>query len=100
MKKFLANDVQVLNVRAKWSIDAHLSGKMQRSLFSHADVVKALRKYVLDTDPTLEAKKSYVSLIERSMEKVDDTLLTGQWNCVRTTPDNPFLISDAPVVTW
>jgi Protein of unknown function (DUF4238) len=98
--KFLANDLQVFNVSAKWSIDLLLSGKIREGLVSRADVAKAARKYVLDADHTLEAKKSYVRVIEAAMENVDEILLTGQWIYLRTTPDNPYVISDAPVVTW
>ena len=83
MNKFLANDLQVFNVSAKWSIDLLLSGKMQGGLVTRADVINAARKYVLDTDPTVEAKKSYVRLIEAAMETVDDTLLTGQWDYLK-----------------
>jgi hypothetical protein len=100
MNKFLANDLQVFNVSAKWSIDLLLSGKMQAGLFTQADVVKAAHKFILDADPTIEAKKSYVRLIEAAMESVDERLLTGQWDHLTTTPDKPFVISDAPVVTW
>ena len=41
INKFLANDLQVFNVSAKWSIDLLLSGKMPGRLVTHADVVKA-----------------------------------------------------------
>jgi len=34
------------------------------------------------------------------MESADDKLLEGQWDLLPTTPDRPFVISDAPVVTW
>lgn len=77
-----------------------LSGKMRGRLVTRADVVKAARKYVLDSDPTVEARKSYVRLIEAAMESADERLLTGQWDHLASTADKPFVISDAPVVTW
>jgi hypothetical protein len=99
MNIFLDNDLQVLNVSAKWSLDGLLSGRLQ-GLVTRADVIRAAKKYALDTDPTVEAKKSYVCMIESALETVDETLMTGMWNYMTTTPDIPFVISDAPVVTW
>jgi hypothetical protein len=100
MNKFLANELQVFNVSAKWSMDLLLSGKMRAGFVSRTDVVKAAHKYVLDADPTIEAKKSYVRMIEAAMVSADEKLLTGQWDYLATTADRPFVISEAPVVTW
>jgi len=100
INRFLANDFQVFNVSAKWSIDLLLSGKMSVGLVTREDVVNAARKYIVDADPTTEARRSYVRLIEAAMESADEKLLTGRWDQLATTPENPFVISDAPVVTW
>jgi hypothetical protein len=37
--------------------------------------------------------------MERAMAFLDDNIDDGHWNVIHTTPDNPFIIGDAPVVT-
>jgi hypothetical protein len=39
-------------------------------------------------------------MIEGAMLNIDGKLLAGDWKCLRTVPTKPFIISDAPVVTW
>ncbi|MGC9197811.1 MAG: hypothetical protein ACP5E5_02600 [Acidobacteriaceae bacterium] len=100
MDRFLDNREQVLTVSAKWSMDRVLSRRMPGGLITPAMVAEVVRKHVLDRDPTAAAKESYVRQIEAAMDTVDEKLLRGQWNYLTTTPDNPFVILDAPVVMW
>ena len=34
------------------------------------------------------------------MNEFDDVICNGKWEILRTSADDPFIISDAPVVTW
>jgi hypothetical protein len=36
----------------------------------------------------------------RAMEFTDETMENGQWNVIQTNLDHPFVIGDAPVVSW
>src|SRR5579863_5042899 len=38
--------------------------------------------------------------IEKMMSELDRELFSGKWNDIRTVLTDPFIISDAPVVTW
>ncbi len=38
--------------------------------------------------------------LEAFMSNIDDKIFAGKWDCVWTEPADPFIISDAPVVTW
>lgn len=43
---------------------------------------------------------TYVEAREREMVYLDESMDSGDWNVAQTTPDIPFVIGDAPVVTW
>lgn len=43
---------------------------------------------------------AYVDAMERALDYFDERLASGRWGIVPTTEDNPFIIGDAPVVTW
>jgi len=43
---------------------------------------------------------NFVSVIQNRIDWLDEKMLHGEWKVIRTTADKPFIISDAPVVTW
>jgi hypothetical protein len=100
VEKFLHNEKQLQTVVAKWNIDRMLSGKPFDRLITGEDVIGTAREMQSDLAAPDEAKKSYVRMIENAMRDVDHRLMTGQWKFLRTVPESPFVISDAPVVTW
>jgi hypothetical protein len=100
VEKFISNEVQVLTVAAKWSIDLLLGGKVRNALVTKQHVVHAAMGLLENYQTERKRQQSYVEMIERAMLKLDEALFDGRWDCRRTSPDNPFVISDAPVVTW
>ena len=38
--------------------------------------------------------------LERSMALTSRSFLNGDWNTIQTDLEHPFVIGDAPVVTW
>lgn len=98
--QFLNNERQVLTVAAKWNIDLFLSGRLGRVLITGGDVRESVRDRLEKHLTEMGAQSSYVATIERMMSECDEKLSSGQWNYIRTTLDDPFIISDAPVVTW
>ena len=100
LETFLSNDHQIRTVAAKWSIDLLLSGVVRVGLVTREDVIQVARSVEAKVPEAVRARRSYVDLIERAMGEVDEHLMTGQWDYLRTVRENPFVISDAPVVTW
>ena len=97
---FLKNEVQILTVAAKWSIDLLLSGKIQHSLVTPDVVVRVARSLLHNYDTERNRQASYAESIERAMATFDETLFSGTWRFLRASVNEPFIISDAPVVTW
>jgi hypothetical protein len=100
LKLFLENESQVLTVAANWSIDLLLSGRIRSGMVTREQVITTARACAEEFSPDIRAQKSYVRMIENAMLNIDGKLLAGEWNYLRTVPSRPFIISDAPVVTW
>lgn len=98
--QFLRNESQVLTVAAKWNLELYFSGRLRSGLVTSADVKVAARDLLQKHLTEMSAQSSYVAIIGKMMSECDEKLSLGQWDCIRTTLDNPFIISDAPVVTW
>src|SRR5581483_4824967 len=97
---FLTNETQVQTVAAKWSMDLLLSGRIRSGLVTREHVIASARAHAVGFSQAVRAQKSYVRTVEAAMSHIDDKLLAGEWNYIRTVPTHPFIISDAPVVTW
>lgn len=100
LRLFMENECQVQTVAAKWSMDLLLSGRMRHGLVTREHVIASARACAAEFSVEVKAQKSYVRMIEEAMSNIDDKLFAGEWNYIRTVPTNPFIISDAPVVTW
>jgi hypothetical protein len=90
---FIENESQVLTVAAKWSLETG-------SLVTKESVLKMARAHSSDHFKGTNAQRSYVGIVQKMMSETDKELLSGEWNYIRTVPTDPFIISDAPVVTW
>jgi hypothetical protein len=99
MQSFVENERQVLTVAAKWNIDYLLGGGDGTGLFTESDV-RAMRNRYDRIPVEIRAQSCYIRTIEVFMAEVDSSLLDGHWSFIRTSLQNPFIISDAPVVTW
>jgi hypothetical protein len=97
---FLNNESQVLTVATKWNIDLILSGQTRRGLFTSEEIKAGVRSALQERLTETGAQGSYISALERMMSECDERLFRGEWNLLRTTINDPFIISDAPVVTW
>lgn len=97
---FVKNESQLLTVAAKQSIDQLLSDSSKRGLVTKQEVIAQALDYAREVPRKIRAQQSYVRMIEDAMSSVDDKILAGRWNYIRTAANDPFIISDAPVVTW
>jgi hypothetical protein len=96
---FMANDIQVRTVAAKWSMDLLHIG-VRRCLVTREQVLARARAVTADVAEEVRAQQSYVSTLQTFMSKIDEKIFAGKWGCIRTDASDPFIISDAPVVTW
>jgi hypothetical protein len=77
-RALLANGSQIAQIAGKWTLDLIGQGQpMQRTV-------------------TLDEVRAGV----QGMAYLDEGMDSGMWNVMHSVPDNPFVIGDAPVVTW
>ncbi len=77
-------------------IDRRLALRM----VTRKEVVAAIEKTIAEHSSADEAQRLYVQSVETMMDFADENMLNGQWGILRAEPDQPFVIGDAPVVTW
>lgn len=69
-------------------------------LLTREEVVGIIESAIAKHSNAHEAQRRYVQSVETMMEFADENLLNGDWGILRAEPDNPFVIGDAPVVSW
>lgn len=99
LQKFLGNDRQLATVAAHWGMNNYFKGLRLR-LITSEDVANAARRMVADRKTASAEQESFVNGIVGAISALDEVMLHGEWSMLRTTADDPFILSDAPVVTW
>lgn len=101
LQSLLANDDQISQIAARWTIGQIAIGIAPEEAVVTADQVRErLKETILHVQTEEHIQTSYVDAMERALMNFDQRIAGGQWGIVTTTPDNPFIIGDAPVVTW
>jgi hypothetical protein len=96
----LGNDPQLIaNLVAHYTLENY--AKRQEHLVVTISIVRAvirerIRIHSLPDAPQLR----YIETMETMMGFDDEKIREGEWRVLATTPDRPFVLGDAPVVTW
>jgi hypothetical protein len=100
MRALLANDQQISALAGKWTLDMIARGHPLARTITPGEVRQALVKAIDDQLADDQIQHTYADTIERALSRLDDGMIDGNWELLNTTPENPFVIGDAPVVTW
>jgi hypothetical protein len=100
MRNLLANEEQLSKIAAKWTMDIIEDGHQLRRLVTKEEVAEMTRELIEEHLSDDQLQHDYAGAVERMMANPDETMAAGAWGIIRTEPDNPFVIGDAPVVTW
>jgi hypothetical protein len=100
LNSLLGNDAQLRTVAAHWNIDAHFRGLKLGRLMTGEDVARAAMGLVRDEQSPTAMQKAFAGSVARAMSVLDQATLRGEWRIIRTTLDEPYILSDAPVTTW
>lgn len=99
MRSLLANDQQIATLAAKWTLDIIARGHPLARTVTTEEVRESLLKMIDDHLADDQIQHTYAGTIERALSRPDDGMLNGNWELLHTTPGEPFVIGDAPVVT-
>lgn len=99
-RSLLGNEEQLRRIAAKWTLDMIDGGHSLGRGVTIDDVRKAVQEMIDDQLAADQFQHTYSGTMERAMSRFDEQMLNGNWNLLHTSTDNPFVIGDAPVVTW
>jgi hypothetical protein len=99
-RALLANESQISQIAGKWTLDLICQGQPMQRTVTLDEVRAAVRGMLDDMTASEHQQTTYVDTMERAMAYLDDGMDSGMWNVMHTAPENPFVIGDAPVVTW
>jgi hypothetical protein len=100
MNALLSNDEQLEIIAAKLTVEGAERGYALTRPLTKEDVAKVLRRNIEGQNTESQLQHNYARSVEVMLSGVDQNLLYGHWDILRTEPDEPFAIGDAPVVTW
>jgi hypothetical protein len=98
LEKFLANESQVLTVAAHWSLEQTFKGN---PMWAGTRYVKRIATRLLEASRTPSSEQAnFVAAIHNVINRLDEWMLEGEWKILATASNDPFIVSDSPVVTW
>lgn len=99
LRSLLSDDQQLSDLIGKHTMDVIALG-LDTRMVTREEVVSAIEKTIAAHSDAHEEQRRYIQSVETMMEFADDKMHNGDWGIVHTEPDKPFVIGDAPVVTW
>lgn len=99
LRSLLSDEQRLSELSAKHTMDLIDHGLAVR-MVTREDVVAAIENTIAAHSDTDEAQRRYIQTVETMMEFSDVNMLNGDWNTIHAEPEKPFVIGDAPVVTW
>ena len=98
-RALLSDERKLCELAAKHTMDMIERGYPLR-IVTKEEEVEAIEKTISAHSSSDEVQRSYVQTIETMMAYADEKMATGAWGIIRAEPERPFVIGDAPVVTW
>jgi len=99
LRSLLSDEQRLSELIAKYTMDVIDRGLAVR-MVTREEVVAAIENTIAAHSDDDEAQRRYIQTVETMMDFADVNMLNGDWGIVHTEPDKPFVIGDAPVVTW
>ena len=100
LRALLSDDQKLSDLAAKLTMDMVNSGYQLRRMVTKQEIIDGIKREIARHTNDDEAQRSYIQTMETMMAFADETMLNGHWGIVHTEPNKPFVLGDAPVVTW
>jgi hypothetical protein len=94
------DEERLAQITAKFTMDAIKLGYGVDYVLTKQDVLDVMQARITKNPTAEETQLDYLHAIETMTAFPDEVMVNGHWGIIRTEPDNPFVISDAPVVTF
>lgn len=100
IRSLLAKEEKLAQIAGRWTLQIIRLGHPLQRTVTIDEVRSTGEKMIAAMQAQGHLQTTYVDTMERTMALCDDELDNGVWNVMHTTPDAPFVLGDAPVVTW
>lgn len=98
---FLNDSKQLATVAAHLNMEALAQRRrFSEGLITPEHVAKRVKNMMRLHNTPDALQRSYVEGIKNQMSHVDPLLRASEWRWVRTTPNDPFMLSDSAVITF
>ena len=87
-------------IAVSWTHDKIRHGKSLNETIGVNKVIETIDRFIEIFKSPGHVETSYADTMERVMKDEDATFDGASWGIIHAKPDNPFVIGDAPVVTW
>lgn len=100
LEKLKNRDDLLERIAANWTLEKIGQRWRLNEPIGVSKVIETIDVFIARFKRPGRVESSYADTMERLMEDEDTTFDGARWGIVHTEPDNPFVIGDAPVVTW
>ena len=100
LRALLSDDQKLSELAAKQTLEMIGEGYPLRRTVTKKEIVAGIEREITRHASADDVQRSYIQTMETMMAFADENMLNGHWGIVHTEPDEPFVIGDAPVVTW
>ena len=100
LRALLTDDERLSQLAAQRTMDMLDDGYPLRRTVTNQEIVDGIEREIAKHTNDDEAQRLYIQTMETMMAFDDESMLYGQWGIIHAEPDKPFVIGDAPVVTW
>jgi hypothetical protein len=87
-------------IASSWTLDMVQHGWTLDAPVGVEKVIENIDRFIERYKRPGHTETAYADTMERVMDNEDTTFDGASWGVVHTESDNPFVIGDAPVVTW
>jgi len=99
-RELLKDDQKLSELRAHYTMEAIRQGIPVTEILTKEQLIAITEKQIAEHTRPDEGQRDYVRALETMMTFPDEGMLNGQWGIITTDAAHPFVIGDAPVVTF
>ena len=99
-RALLRDEDKLTELAAHHTMNAIKLGLPVTEVVTKEQVIAITEKQIAEHTRPDEPQRDYIQAVQTMMEFPDEGMLNGQWGIITTDAAHPFVIGDAPVVTW
>jgi uncharacterized protein DUF4238 len=99
LRSLRSNEQRISELIGKYTMEILERGLGPR-MVTRDEVIHSIDNAIEKHSAADEPQRRYIHALETMIKFPDENVLNGHWRIVHTDPDKPFVIGDAPVVTW